>query len=187
LFVVSDWFRAQITQCWKSREGADEYKTKFVNHLQIQGRERQELAFRKLFAENNPKSCLMLITDSPAQIGLPNLRLGDRTKENVKKSIVMRLTGYVNISWPNSNNRIKIVMEPSQWYSHDQNYAISLLDQILESEIGDADEYPTLFIHQSDRGPEYNNQGYLMYLSLLLLTGKVKGAILYGRLPAGHR
>jgi hypothetical protein len=149
-------------------------------------REREEMAFRIEYSQTE-KRCLMLITDSPSKLSLPNLPNDSQTKEMAKRAISFRLTGYVNTSWQNAENAIKLLIEPASWYKHSGNYAISLLDRLLETELGDSPCYPDLFIHQTDRGPEYNNKQYLQFLGLCLLKGIVKGTVLYGRLPAGHR
>jgi hypothetical protein len=155
------------------------------HHLIIQAREREEFALRQRYSENQ-STTMMVISDSPAQITIPNFEFGNKTKETEKKGIVFRWTGFVNTIWEDARNRIKLFMEPAAWYGHTQNYACSLLDQFLGTEI-DLQNRPELFIHQTDRGPEYNNKGYLQFLGLMLLTGKITGGILYGRLPAGHR
>ena len=178
--------RNQISDCWKSQIQAEEFKAKFKAHLEIQTRERAEFAYRIHVAENDP-SVLMLISDSPAMLGLPNLPRGDKTKEIQGKAIAMRMTGLTNCCWPDHTKKLKLFMEPARLSAHTQNYSISLLDKLLPAEMNGRNEPPKLLILQTDRGPEYNNQGFLQFLGLLLLTGKVQGSVLYGRLPAGHR
>lgn len=174
--------RDRIHQCWKSNEDSVQYQKELTDHIDLQRREREELAFRLEHAENNPHDCMMLLCDSPAMILLPNMPVGNKTKDVLEYGIQFRWTGWVNSTW-NSQNLIKIAMEPA-WYQHGSNYTCSLLDYILEMELGD--KSPKLFIMQSDRGPEYNNKGFFYFLGLLVLTGRVQGGVLYGRLPVGH-
>jgi hypothetical protein len=177
-----------LDRAWKTNEEVKEFHEKLNQHLQIQKREREELSFRTEFAAENQKKVLMLVTDSPSKIYLPNLPNDSNTNQIHSKAICFRWTGYVNPAWTDANEKINLLVEPAQWYDHTGNYGISLLDQILEEELKGIkpENYPQVLINQTDRGPEYNNYWYLQYLGLLLLKGIFQGA-LYGRLPAGHR
>jgi hypothetical protein len=61
---------------------------------------------------------------------------------------------------------------------------MSLLDYMLEKETSATESFELLIL-QTDRGPEYNNFGWLQFLGYLTLVGKFS-TILYGRLLAGH-
>ena len=175
----------EIHRRFKTQEEADEFRELLEGHNSLQRREREEMQFRIEYSQTQP-NCLMLLTDSPSKLSLPNLPNDRNTKEVAQKAMAFRLTGYVNTNWSNSAKAITLLMEPASWYSHTGNYAISLLDQQLRMELN-GKPIPDLFINQTDRGPEYNNLQYLQFLGLLLLTGVVNSAVLYGRLPVGHR
>lgn len=176
--LLSNWNRIQISTSFTTQESADAWQKELHNHIQMQKSEREELAFRLEFSKQNSKKVMMVLSDSPSQLYLPNFPLDSKMKN---KTLAFRWTGFR--STRNFDN-LRLFAEPAFFYSHDQNYGMSLLDSMIAEECSGGD-FPELFIHQTDRGPEYNSKGYLQFLGLLVLKG-ICGTVLYGRLPVGH-
>ncbi len=128
----------------------------------------------------------MLTSDSPTKLRLPSFSDANNTHDMNAASIPIRLTGYINEAWPSTRSKLTLVFDPADWYPHNANYAVSLLDWILKRELtGPRETWPQIFFNSSDRGSEYNNRVYLEYLGLLVLKG-VFVVVVAGRLPPGH-
>ena len=85
--------RMEIFQRFKDQEETDSFKRDLDEHLVFQAREREAHKLRIEFAENKTQKVLMITSDSPSAIILPNFCLANKVKEVSAKGMSFRWTG----------------------------------------------------------------------------------------------